>query len=98
MEITKTYDGSTLTVRVAGRLNTNTAPELDQTIRSSIDGIDTLILDFADLDYISSAGLRVVLSAQKIMRTKGSMIVRDVKPQVMDVFEMTGFVDFLTIE
>lgn len=99
MEITKESNGSSLVVAVAGRLNTATAPQLEAELSSSIDGVEDLVLDLTDLDYISSAGLRVVLSVQKAMnRSGGSLVVRNVKPEIYDVFEMTGFVDFLTIE
>lgn len=98
MEITKTLDGSTLTIVVSGRLNTSTAPELESELKASINGVTELIIDFENLDYISSAGLRVVLTAQKVMNRQGSMVVRNVKPEILEVFEMTGFIDFLTIE
>lgn len=99
MDIEKTLDGTTLTVTVSGRLNTNTAPKLEAELSQSIDGVQRLILDFGSLEYISSAGLRVVLSAQKKMNTqKGTMVVRNVNADILEVFEMTGFVDFLTIE
>ena len=98
MEVTKTLNGTELTVTVSGRLNTNTASDFDKELRESIDGIESLIIDFKDLVYISSAGLRVILSAQKTMNRQGKMVVRNVKPEILEVFEMTGFVDFLTIE
>lgn len=99
MTTTKTLVGDTLTVSVEGRLNTATAPELEQELSESLEGVKNLVLDLTGLDYISSAGLRVVLSTQKaVTRSGGSMVIRGVKPQIYDVFEMTGFVDFLTIE
>ncbi len=85
-------------LEVTGRLDTITAPALDKTINENLDGIKTLILDFKCLDYISSAGLRVLLSAQKKMQQIGSMKITSVCEEIMEVFEMTGFVDILTIE
>ena len=85
-------------IEVAGRLDTTTAPALDKTINEDIDGVKDLVLDLKDLEYISSAGLRVLLSAQKQMQKIGSMKVKNVCEEVMDVFEMTGFADILVIE
>lgn len=98
MDITKTTEGTSLTLMIEGRLDTTTAPQLESELRNSIDGIDELLLDFASLEYVSSAGLRVLLSAQKVMNRQGSMVIRNVSEDVMDVFEVTGFVDILTIE
>lgn len=98
MVITKTKEGASLTLVIEGRLDTTTAPQLESELRNSIDGIDQLLLDFASLEYVSSAGLRVLLSAQKVMNKQGSMVIRNVSEDVMDVFEVTGFVDILTIE
>ncbi len=85
-------------IELVGRLDTTTAPALDKTISNDIEGTKTLILDFKNLEYISSAGLRVVLGAQKKMQKLGSMKVINVCEEVMEVFEMTGFADILTIE
>lgn len=85
-------------LEVAGRLDTTTAPVLDKTIHEDIEGTKDLILDLQGTEYISSAGLRVLLSAQKKMQSIGSMKVRNVCEAVMEVFEMTGFADILTIE
>ena len=85
-------------VLLVGRLDANTAPTLEKTLGENMDNIDTLILDFKGLEYISSAGLRVVLSAQKKMQQIGTMKVINVGQEVMDIFEMTGFVDILHIE
>lgn len=85
-------------IEVEGRLDTITAPTLDNTINENIHDLETLILDFKGLEYISSAGLRVLLSTQKKMQKLGSMRVRSVREEIMDVFEMTGFADILTIE
>ena len=98
MTIKKTVDGSTMCVALEGRLDTTTAPELESMLKSSLDNITELTLDFEKLDYISSAGLRVLLSAQKIMTKKGGMRIIHVNEMVMEVFEVTGFSDILTIE
>lgn len=99
MDIKKTLEDGTLTVQVIDRLNTSTAPQLEKELADSLDDAQILVLDLGELNYISSAGLRVILSTQKAMSRKGgSLIVRNVKPEIYDVFEMTGFVDFLTIE
>ena len=87
-----------IVLEITGRLDTTTAPALDKTINENINGIKTLILDFKGLEYISSAGLRVLLSAQKKMQQIGSMTVKNVCEEVMEVFEMTGFADILRIE
>ena len=87
-----------ITLQIAGRLDTTTAPVLDKTIGENINDIKGLILDFKGLEYISSAGLRVLLSAQKKMQKAGSMKVTNVCEEVMEVFEMTGFADILVIE
>jgi len=98
MTITKEYNGDALTVALQGRLDTNTSPELEKELRESMDDVRSLTLDFADLDYISSAGLRVLLFAHKTMSAKDGMTVKHVNEVVMDVFELTGFADILTIE
>ena len=92
-------DGDNLTVSLKGRLDTTTAPELEANLRPVLsDGVTNLTIDLEALDYVSSAGLRVLLSAQKIMNRQGEMTVRNVNDAVMDVFEVTGFVDLLNIE
>lgn len=98
MTITKTADGSSLTIALEGRLDTNTAPQLDKELKTSLVGMEELIFDFADLAYISSAGLRVLLAAQKTMDIQGEMVVRNVNEDIMEVFDMTGFSDVLNIE
>ena len=99
MNIQKKLEGQTLTLTREGRLDTTTAPELEAVIRSSLEGVGSLVMDLAGLDYLSSAGLRVLLSAQKQMnRKKGKMVVRHVCETIMEVFDMTGFSDILTIE
>ena len=85
-------------IKLAGRLDTTTAPALDKTINEDISDTKHLVLDVKELEYISSAGLRVLLSAQKKMQKLGSMKVTHVREEVMEVFEMTGFADILTIE
>ena len=87
-----------LTIEITGRLDTTTAPALEKTINENLDGVKTLILDLKSLEYLSSAGLRVLLSAQKKMQQFGTMKVTNVCELVMEVFEMTGFADILTIE
>ena len=98
MTINKTLNGSELTVALEGRLDTMTAPELEAEFKSSLGGVTALILDFAKLEYISSAGLRVLLSAQKVMNTQGSMKVKNVNETILEIFEVTGFSDILTVE
>lgn len=98
MTITKTQDKNALTLNLEGRLDTTTAPQLEQELTASLDGVTHLTLDMTKLDYLSSAGLRVILSAQKRMNKQGQMVVRNVNETIMEVFEVTGFVDILTIE
>ncbi len=98
MTITKKQNGSTLELAVAGRLDTMTAPELEAALSKDMGGAEELILDFSKLDYISSAGLRVLLSAHKAMLPKEGMKVIHVNDIVQEVFEVTGFADILTIE
>lgn len=98
MNIVKTQEGTTLTVALVGRLDTLTSPQLEGELRTAVNGITELIFDLSGLDYISSAGLRVLLSAQKVMNRQGSMTIRNVKPEIMDIFDVTGFVDILNIE
>ncbi len=98
MNIIKTLDGTTLNVALEGRLDTTTAPQLEAELKQSIADNTELILDFAKLQYISSAGLRVLLAAQKVMSKQGKMVIRNVNDVIMEVFEVTGFVDILTVE
>ena len=98
MNITKTQNGASLTLSLEGRLDTTTAPQLESEIKASITDVTELVLDFAGLEYISSAGLRVLLSTQKIMNKQGKMTIRNVCSDIMEVFEITGFEDILTIE
>ena len=85
-------------IEIVGRLDTTTAPALDKTIMNDIEGTKELVLDFKNLEYISSAGLRVLLGAQKKMQKIGSMKLINVHEEVMEIFEMTGFADILVIE
>ncbi len=99
LSINKETNGNNLTITLAGRLDTTTAPELEGVIKESLDGVTAFSMDCRELEYISSAGLRVLLSAQKIMNKKqGSMVIRNVSEEVMEIFEVTGFSDILTIE
>lgn len=97
MTISKTVNGTELTLALEGRLDTVTAPELEKELKESLDGAESLILDFSKLDYISSAGLRVLLSAHKMMVGKGGMKITNVNEIVAEVFEVTGFADILDI-
>ena len=96
MEIIKKSEGSKLTIALVGRLDTTTAPELEAEIKSSLDGVTEFVLDFASLEYVSSAGLRVILMAQKLMKKQGSMVLVNVNADIMEVFDITGFSDILT--
>jgi anti-sigma B factor antagonist len=98
MTINKTQNGSELTISLTGRLDTTTAPQLDDELKTALEGVEKLSFDFSGLEYISSAGLRVLLSAQKVMNKQGSMIVKNVSEEISEIFEVTGFVDILTIE
>ena len=98
MNINKNQNGSALEIALEGRLDTMTAPELEAELNNSLQNADSLTLDFSKLDYISSAGLRVLLSAHKAMSTKGGMKVKNVNEIVQEVLDVTGFSDILTIE
>ena len=98
MNIQKTLSGTTLMVALEGRLDTTTAPKLEEELRSSVDGITRLVFDVEELEYISSAGLRVLLAMQKLMNQQGEMMLQNVNEAVMEVFEVTGFSDILRIE
>ena len=98
MNIEKIIDGKKLTIALTGRMDTTTAPSLEADLKQSISDVEELALDFAGLEYISSAGLRVLLSAQKSMNHQGSMVVKNVNETIMEIFEVTGFVDILSIE
>jgi len=98
LNIEKKTSGNELTVALTGRLDTTTAPELEKELKASLDGVAALTVDMGGLEYISSAGLRVMLSAQKLMAKQGAMKVTHVGETIMEIFEVTGFTDILTIE
>ena len=98
MTIEKNLNGAELIVKVVGRLDTSTAPELEASLKESFEGLEKLVLDFSELDYLSSAGLRILLQAQKTMNKQGEMVVRNVNETISEIFEVTGFADILTIE
>lgn len=98
MNIIKTANAPMLSIALEGRLDTTTAPRLEAELKTSLNGITELVLDFAGLEYISSAGLRVLLAAQKVMNKQGTMVIRNVNETIMEVFEITGFADILKIE
>jgi anti-sigma B factor antagonist len=98
MTIEKNLNGTELVFTLAGRLDTITAPQLEAELKQSISGVKKLVLDFTALDYISSAGLRVLLSSQKIMNKQGEMIIKNVNETINEIFELTGFIDILSVE
>ena len=98
MTIEKKINGEAVTLIVSGRLDTQTAPELEKELDSILSGLKELTFDFANLEYVSSAGLRVILKAQKAMNAQGSMKLTGVNDSIMEVFDITGFLDILTIE
>lgn len=98
MNIRKHQEGTVLSMELEGRLDTTTAPQLEAEFKVSLDGTTDLTLDMAALEYISSAGLRVILAAQKVMNKQGRMVIRNVNETIMEIFEITGFADILTIE
>ena len=98
MTIVKNANGTVLTLVLTGRLDTITSPKLEAELRARLPGVTELHLDFVGLEYLSSAGLRVLLGAQKMMNKQGSMVVHNVNETIMEVFEITGFADILTIE
>ena len=98
LNIEKSRNDKAMNIALTGRLDTVTAPELEKELRDEMDGLEELTLDMSALEYISSAGLRVLLSAQKIMSKQGKMVVSHVSPEIMEIFEVTGFSDILTIE
>lgn len=98
MIIEKIHNGAELNLKVVGRLDTTTAPQLDGAFKDGLTGVTKLVLDFEKLDYLSSAGLRVILGAQKTMNKQGEMIIKNVNDTINEIFEVTGFIDILTIE
>ena len=98
LNIKKDAKGSNLAIALEGRLDTTTAPQFESELKESLGGVEDLVIDMKDLAYISSAGLRVLLSAQKVMNKQGSMVVRNASEEVKEIFDVTGFADILTIE
>lgn len=98
MTVVRILEKDELNVKIMGRLETVTAPRLERELKNSLEGVKTLIFDFSELEYLSSAGMRVLLSMQKIMNRQGEMIIRGVGEDVMKVFNATGSIDLLTIE
>ncbi len=98
MDIIKTTEGTILNLALEGRLDTTTAPQLETELKGSMDGVTELNMNFEKLEYLSSAGLRVILTAQKTMNKQGKMVIRHVNETIREVFEVTGFIDILTIE
>lgn len=98
MNINKELNGNEMVIMLEGKLDTTTAPQLEEEMKPAMEEAEKIVLDFEKLEYISSAGLRVLLSAQKVMVKKGGMTIKNVNETIMDIFEVTGFVDILTIE
>ena len=98
MTIEKNLNGTELTLVIEGRLDTTSAPQLEAELKQSVNGVEKLIFDFSSLAYLSSAGLRVLLAAQKVMNKQGEMIIKNVNETINEIFEVTGFIDILTIE
>ena len=98
MEIKKAKNGNELSIAVTGKRDTTTAPLLEAELKRSIGGVERLVFDLESLEYLSSAGLRVLLSAQKLMNRQGEMIIKNANDTIADIFEVTGFSNILTIE
>ena len=98
MNIDKTLEGDKLEIKLEGRLDTNTAPVLEEELKEDLPDLKKLVFDFEELKYISSAGLRLILATQKTMNKQGTMVIKNVNDFIMEVFEATGFIDILTIE
>ena len=98
LNIKKTQDGTELTLALEGRLDTTTAPDLEKEVKEGLSGVERLVFELKELEYISSAGLRVLLTAQKTMNKQGSMVVKGANDTIKEIFEVTGFVDILNIE
>ena len=98
MELTKEAKGSALNIALDGRLDTTTAPQLEAEVVGNLGGVEKLVIDMEKLVYVSSAGLRVLLKAQKVMNKQGSMLIKNVSPEIKEIFEVTGFDELLTIE
>lgn len=98
MQIEKLKNGNKLTLKISGRLDTITAPELEREVAGGLDGVTDLVMDFADLEYISSAGLRTLLFTTKQMKGKGTFVIRNASEEVKEIFDVTGFMDVLNVE
>ena len=98
MTINTKQEGPKMTIALEGRLDTLTAPDLEAVIKEQLHGVNDLVFDMKEIDYVSSAGLRVLLAAQKIMNGKGTMVVKGASEIIMEIFEVTGFIDLLNIE
>ena len=98
MEVIKKIEGTTVNVSLVGRLDTTTAPQLEAELKTSLNDATDLVFDLEKLEYISSAGLRVLLAAQKVMNKQGTMVIRNANEEIKEVFTITGFSDILTIE
>ena len=98
MELSHNRENDKLTIKISGRVDTVTAPQLDKYIDDNISGVTELIFDLSDMSYTSSAGLRVILRAQKLMNKQGSMKIINVKSDIMEIFDITGFTDILNFE
>ncbi len=96
--VDKKTEGKNLTLSLYGKLDTTTAPELDEVVKNELNGIEKLFFDISNLEYISSAGLRVLLAAQKVMTVQGAMVIRGVGEEIAEIFEVTGFDNIFTIE
>lgn len=98
MTLNKTLNDATLTIEINGRVDASTSPILEEEIKNSAAGVKKLVLDFQNVEYISSAGLRVLLKSQKMMMKQGQMVVANASETIREVFELTGFMDYLTLE
>lgn len=98
MEIIKNIDGNNVTIGLVGRLDTTTSPLLEAELKTSLNDATSLVFDFEKLEYISSAGLRVLLAAQKVMNKQGKMVIKNANEEIKGVFDITGFSDILTVE
>ncbi|GAA5818789.1 MAG: STAS domain-containing protein [Methanobrevibacter sp. CfCl-M3] len=98
MDIEKNVEGKKIVVKVSGRLDTKSSPELNDALKNDLPNVNELIFDFEGLNYISSSGLRIILSTQKLMNKQGTMVIKNVNEFIMEVFDATGFTDILTIE
>lgn len=98
MTINKISEGEKLIIELEGRLDTSTTPQLEEELKNSITSVKELVFDFSKLEYISSAGLRVLLSSQKTMNKQGTMVIRNANDTIKEIFDVTGFVDILTIQ